>query len=221
MNIIGFSEKQQKILHLLGEEKEGITIERFTHSLEISRSAVHQHMVVLERDGLVTKSFSKKKVEKKGGRPSASFILTEKGIHIFPKQYNLMAEMLIKFIKQKLGSEELTECLKELGASLAETKKDALKNKPINEKIRITAGIMQELGYETQLSEGGPKESLVIDAYNCVFHDLAKSDPEVCEMDLSLLSSLLDSKIEHTCCMVKGGGRCRFLVHSLDKEQKE
>jgi predicted ArsR family transcriptional regulator len=215
MEIIGFSGTQQKILRFLVKEKEGMTVDQFSKLLEISRSAIHQHMTVLERDGLVMKSASKQT----GGRPGTTFVLTEKGIHIFPKHYSLFAEMLVKLIKQKLGSEELTVYLKDLGVLLAETRKNDLKNKPINKKIKMTADIMQELGYETQLSEGGPGESLIIDAYNCVFHDLAKSNPEICEMDLSLLSSLLDSKIEHTCCMAKGGGSCRFLVHSLDKDK--
>lgn len=213
MEIIGFNDTQQKILRFLVKEKEGVTVDQFSKLLEISRSAIHQHMTALERDGLVMKSVSKQT----GGRPGTTFVLTEKGIHIFPKHYSLFAEMLINLIKQKLGSEELALYLKELGVSLAETRKDALKNKPINEKIKMTADIMQDLGYETQLSEGEPGGNLIIDAYNCVFHDLANSDPEICEMDLSLLSTLLDSEIEHTCCMAKGGVRCRFLVHSLDK----
>jgi predicted ArsR family transcriptional regulator len=217
MEMIGFGEKQQKILHFLVEKKEGLTISQFSKLLEISRSSTHQHMTVLERDGFVRKSAS---MQTKG-RPGTTFVLTEKGIHIFPKHYSLFAEMLIKLIKQKLGSEELTVYLKELGVSLAETRKDAMKNLAINDKIKMTVDIMQELGYETQLSEGGPGENLIIDAYNCVFHDLANSNPEVCEMDLSLLSSLLDSNIEHTCCMAKGGGRCRFLVHSLNTDKKE
>jgi len=217
MEIIGFSETQQKILHFLVKEKEGMTVDQFTKLLQISRSAIHRHMTVLERDDLVKKSVSKQT----GGRPGTTFVLTEKGIHIFPKHYSLFAEMLIKLIKQKLGSEELAVFLKELGVTLAETRKDALKNLSINEKIKMTADIMQELGYETQISEGEPGENLIIDAYNCVFHDLAISNPEVCEMDLSLLSTLLDSNIEHTCCMAKGGGRCRFLVHSLNTDKKD
>lgn len=217
MEITGFSEKQQKILHFLIKEREGMTVDQFSKLLEISRSAIHQHMTVLERDGFIRKSASKRT----GGRPGTTFVLTEKGIHIFPKHYNLFAEMLIKMIKQKLGSEKLIEYLEELGVSLAETKKDALKNKPIDEKIKMTVAIMQELGYEAEITEGEPGENLIIDAYNCVFHDLAYQDNDVCSMDLSLLSSLLDSKIEHTCCMAKGGVRCRFKVLPLDKDKTE
>lgn len=217
MEINGFSEKQQKILHFLVKDKEGMTVDQFSKLLEISRSAIHQHMTVLERDGFVRKSASMQT----GGRPGTTFVLTEKGIHIFPKHYSLFAQMMINLVKQKLGSEELIKFLKELGVSLSETRKDALKNKPIDEKIKMTVAIMQELGYEAQVTEGDPGQNLMIDAYNCVFHDLAYHDTDVCEMDLSLLSSLLDSKIEHTCCMAKGESRCRFKVQPLDKEKTE
>ncbi len=205
------SEKQQKILRFLVKEKKGMTVDQFSKLLDISRSAIHQHMTVLERDGYVRKSA----FMKTGGRPGITFVLTDKGNHHFPKHYSLIAGMLINQIKQKLGSEKLIEYLKELGVSISETRKDELKNKPIDEKIKIVVDIMQELGYEAQIAEGGLGQNLMIDAFNCVFHDLAFSNTEVCEMDLSLLSSLLDSKIEHSCCMAKGESRCRFKVIPL------
>lgn len=215
MDIIGFSEKQRKMLQFLVKEKKGMTVDQFSKLLGISRSAIHQHLTVLERDGFVRKSTSMQT----GGRPGTIFVLTEKGEHVFPKHYSLFAKMLITLIKQKLGSEAMVEYLKELGVSLAETRKDVLKNKPIEEKIKMTAAIMQELGYETEIVEGEPGENLIIDAYNCVFYDLAYNNPEICEMDLSLLSTLLDSKIEHTVCLAKGGHSCRFKVHPLDKDK--
>ncbi len=39
-------------------------------------------------------------------------------------------------------------CLKELGVSLAETRKNALKNKPIEEKIKMTAAIILKKSVE-------------------------------------------------------------------------
>lgn len=213
MDIMGFSEKQQQILQFLVKKKTGMTIDQFSKLLEISKSAIHQHMTVLERDGYVRKFASMQT----GGRPGATFVLTEKGIHIFPKHYSLFAEMLINLIKHKLGSEELIKYLQELGVSLSETKKEALKDKPLNEKIDMTVAIMQELGYEAQKS----KQNRTIDAYNCIFHDLAYNNEEVCELDLSLLSSLLDSKIKQVCCMAKGDKQCRFRVLPFDKDKAD
>lgn len=209
---MGFGEKQQKILHFLMHEKEGLTVDQFFKCLEISKSAIHQHITVLERDGYIRKFAS----IQTGGRPGATFVLTEKGIHLFPKHYSLFAEMLINLIKRKSGSEKLVEYLQELGVLFSETKKETLKNKPLNEQIEMTVAILQELGYEAQIAEDESEQNLMIDAFNCVFHDLAYKNEEVCELDLSLLSSFLDSKIEHVCCMAKGESRCRFRVLPFD-----
>lgn len=212
MEIMGFGEKQKKILQFLVKEKEGMTIDQFSKLLDISKSAIHQHIMALERDGYVRKFAS---MQTKG-RPSTTFVLTEEGIHLFPKHYSLFAEMLISMIKNKLGSETLIEYLQELGISLSETKKDRLKNKSLDKKIEMTVVIMQELGYDAETTKAEADENLMIDAYNCIFHDLAYNNNEICELDLSLLSSLLDSKIEHVCCMANGDKQCRFKVLTED-----
>ena len=217
MAITGFSDKQQKILNFLLREKKGMTIEQFSKGLDISRNATHQHIVSLEKGGYIEKhSHIKTK-----GRPGATFVLTEKGFDLSPKHYSLFAEMLIGLIKNKLGSDQLLEYLQELGVSLSETKKEFLRNKPINEKVEMTVSIMQELGYEAELFEGESGQAPMIDAYNCVFHKLAQKNDDICQLDLSLLSSLLDNKIEHVCCMAKGDNLCRFKVVSLDKTNIE
>ena len=91
MAIMGFGEKQQKILEFLLVEKQGITVDQFSKHLDISRTAVHQHITVLERDGYVKKLASRQT----GGRPGTTFTLTDKGTHLFPKHYNLFSTMLI------------------------------------------------------------------------------------------------------------------------------
>jgi len=212
MSIAVFSEKQQMILQLLVQEKGGMTVDQFAQPLKISRSAIHQHMTVLERDGYLARSAT----IQTGGRPGTAYVLTDKGVHLFPKHYSLFADMLIKLIRQKIGSEGLVEYLHELGVSLSETKKDALKNKSLREQIEMTVLIMQELGYEARLESGKPDELPMIDAYNCIFHNLAYKNDEVCELDMSLLSSLLDSKIQRVCCMATGGKRCRFKILPSD-----
>ena len=208
MSLEGFSDKQQKILQTLVREKNGIAIEQFSKRLGISRNATHQHMATLEKEGYVKKH---EPIQTKG-RPGATFVLTNKGVHVFPKHYSLFAETLINLIRHKLGSKEMTEYLRDLGVSLAETKKETLKNKSLNEKIIMTVAIMEELGYEAQIAGDEPGRNMMIDAYNCVFHDLAHKNNEVCELDLSLLSTLLDSKIEQSCCMAKGDKLCRFKI---------
>jgi predicted ArsR family transcriptional regulator len=49
-----------------------------------------------------------------------------------------------------------------------------------------------------------------IEAHNCVFHDLAKADQAICEVDLALLRSLSGKTVDHRRCMARGEGSCRF-----------
>ncbi|MFA5530713.1 MAG: hypothetical protein WDA11_08600 [Thiohalomonadaceae bacterium] len=51
---------------------------------------------------------------------------------------------------------------------------------------------------------------LGITASNCVYHDLVREHPEVCEFDLELLSTFMDMDVEHVECTARGGRVCRF-----------
>jgi hypothetical protein len=42
----------------------------------------------------------------------------------------------------------------------------------------------------------------------------------VCDFDLALLSSLLNSEIEHVECMLRGGVACRFRVLKAARRRK-
>ena len=68
---------------------------------------------------------------------------------------------------------------------------------------------MDELGYDarTGANMGGAP---TIEADNCIFHELAMKNPEVCQFDLALLSGFSGSKVELNECMARGGHVCRF-----------
>lgn len=68
---------------------------------------------------------------------------------------------------------------------------------------------MEDLGHETGNVDIGSGEP-VIEASNCVFHQLAMGNPEICALDLALLSAFTDSAVDHQECMATGGHVCRF-----------
>jgi predicted ArsR family transcriptional regulator len=71
---------------------------------------------------------------------------------------------------------------------------------------------MEQLGYDAH-STVDASNTPVIEADNCVFHNLAMQNPEVCKFDLALLSSFTGSTVEHHECMAKAGNVCRFKFH--------
>lgn len=214
--VTAFGETQRQLLTLLLETKSGMSADALARTLDISRSAVHQHLTALERDGYVEKQSGKPR----GGRPGYAWRLTERGVHLFPKQYALFSDLLIRSLKENFGNDGLVEMLRGLGNDLAKDHALRLQGKPVEEQIKEVAEIMRNLGYDARTAPDPQAKLPLIDARNCVYHHLAREHREVCELDLALLSSLLNSDIEHVECMVRGGSACLFRVlNRKDKQQ--
>jgi DeoR family suf operon transcriptional repressor len=69
--------------------------------------------------------------------------------------------------------------------------------------------IMNQLGFKARLNAANGDQPS-IEAFNCIYHDLAQKFQEVCEFDRALITALLDRDIDHLECMAKGGGVCKF-----------
>jgi predicted ArsR family transcriptional regulator len=207
--IDGFGESQRRLLTLLLEQKQGQSADELSRALGISRSAVHQHLAALEAGGFVEKT----SLAPKGGRPGFSWRLTGRGVHLFPKQYALFSTLLIAGIRQQLGSEGLRRTMRSLGRALGEQNRPRVREDAPASKVETVAAIMGELGYRARTEPEPGRELPLIDARNCIYHDLAREHGEVCELDLALLEMLLDCDVEHVECMVRGGVACRFRMH--------
>lgn len=204
-----FESRQHQVLTLLQQHKSGLTIDDLVTRLEISRTAVNQHMVGLERDGLIKKSAQQKST---GGRPGWSYQITDEGINRLPKQYSWFSELLLDTLKEELGSERLEAYVKKVATSLVPQLREQLKGKDPKEHIRQVAGLLQNLGYQAQTEAAPSKKELpILTAHNCVYHDLAIKHPEVCTFDIALLEQLVNRKVDHQECMAKGGHACRFV----------
>jgi predicted ArsR family transcriptional regulator len=53
-----------------------------------------------------------------------------------------------------------------------------------------------------------------VEAYNCVFHALARAHPEVCRFDLAFMEAASGRPVQHLECLVRGGHACRFRLGS-------
>ncbi len=198
--------RQQALLKLLLKNKSGLTVVELSTQLKITRNAIRQHLVALEKEGLVAHGDSRPS----GGRPEQLYVLTDAGRELFPRHYSWFAQLVVESIKQESGAQALRERLGAMGAGVAQqlrSQNAGLENP--RQKVEKLSEIMEELGYDANtptLSDG----ALVIEADNCIFHHLAMANPEICQFDLDLLSTFTDSEVEHQECMAKGENVCRF-----------
>ena len=200
--------RQQQILKLLLENKLGLSIDAIATALEISRNAVQQHFIFLQKDGYI-KAHT---LNKTAGRPIRIFVLTEAGINCFPKQYAWLSEIILQDMKEEQGGEALLNYLHKLGNKLSQSLLPQFIGKNTNERIDTLLNIMDNLGFDARKIITSENEEDIIEAYNCIYHDLAQKHEEICEFDRTLISSLLDKTIDHEECMAKGGRVCRFKI---------
>lgn len=177
-------------------------------SLNISRNAVKQHLVGLEKQQLVKEAA----LTSTGGRPARNYTLTEKGVNSFPKQYAWFCNLLLSNLAAEMSTEALEKMMWNMGVKLAESLALQFSHKNAQQKLETLIELMQSLGYHAELEQR--EGQLSVKAINCVYHDLAKQHPELCQFDRALISTLLDSPVEQTECMAKQDCACRFRMCS-------
>lgn len=205
--------RQQALLKLLLKNKSGLTLDELSEYLKISRNAVRQHVSALENNGIVTEGVTRPS----GGRPEQLYVLTDEGKEFFPRNYSWFAQLMVESIAQESGVAGLRERLGTIGEGVAQqllSQNSVFKTR--EQKVEKLSEVMEELGYNTK-SFAVDSDALTIEADNCIFHNLAMKNPEICQFDLALLSTFTDSTVNHEECMAKGGNVCRFKFKAKDE----
>jgi DeoR family suf operon transcriptional repressor len=202
------SSRQHQILEYLLESRNGLSVDELAKALDISRTGVQQHFVVLERDGYIKKST----LNKTAGRPVTIYVITDKGNNYFPKQYAWFSELILSDLHQEIGPERFKAYMQKLGNKLADTLSGKFAGKNLTERVDALASIMTDLGFQVKVGSESDTESPDIQACNCIYHDLAQKYQDICEFDLALMSSLLDKEVEQLSCMAKGDCNCSFRI---------
>ena len=201
-----FGETRKRLLRHLLRHKSGASIDELAGAAGVTRTAVRQHLALLMRDGLVAAGGARPS----GGRPQNLFVLTAQGKETFPRRYSWFAQLLIEAIAKEHGNAGLRLRLARLASAVvAQLRQRAPGLASRKEKVEKLSEVMDELGYDARTgasAAGAP----TIEADNCIFHELAMKNPEVCQFDLALLAGFSGSKVELTECMARGGHVCRF-----------
>lgn len=198
--------RQKHLLRLLLKTKSGVTVDELAEGLKITRNAVRQHLAALESDGLVAPGATRPS----GGRPQQLYALTAKGKEAFPRHYSWFAHLVVESIRREHGTEGMGERLSAIGSEVAgqlRSRYPALE--PRAQKVEKLAELMDQLGYNAR-SAATAEKAPVIEADNCVFHELAMKNPAICQFDLAMMGAFTDSRVDHQECMARGGNVCRF-----------
>lgn len=202
-----FGDTQQRLLRQLLQSRDGLGVEDLCERLRITHNAVRQHLTTLTVRGLVQRL----QPVQTGGRPQARYGLTSEGRELFPRNYGAIAAALVAQLQLKIGDDEVGAMLQELGSTVAATQ-PALPDDSGEGLARALAERLDALGYEAIPARHG--DDWQVEAFNCVFHALAKRHPEVCRFDIAYMEGVSRRRVHHMECIVRGGHVCRFRLGS-------
>ena len=195
---------QQKLLRTLLAAPQGASVDMLCSALRVTHNAVRQHLTALIVAGFVERGDA----QPTGGRPQSRYLLLPAGRELFPRNYGLIATGVLEHLYANTGKAGVQALLAGLGQQLGAAAAERINTADDGETASALAEQLDALGYEAQAVQRDGETQ--IEAYNCVFHTLAKTHPDVCRFDLAFMTAATGRPVQHLECLVRGGQACRF-----------
>ncbi|HLB26472.1 MAG TPA: winged helix-turn-helix transcriptional regulator [Dehalococcoidia bacterium] len=198
---------RQHILEYLQRQGRA-TVKELGGLLGLTSTGIRQHLTVLERDGLVDAREERGRV----GRPTLVYSLTEKADSLFPKTYDALATVLLEEIRSSEGKERLHDLLHKVAERMAAPYAERIEGRPLPERVRETARIMEEQGCLVDVREADG--AYYIDEFTCPFPKVAQQDRSVCALHVDFVRVLTGGDTRLTQSLLRGERACCYRVRA-------
>lgn len=196
---------REKILHTLLSYP-GSTINELADTVGINGISIRHHLTSLEAEDLVVSSEERHGV----GRPRLIYSLTDKGVEKFPTNYLRLTRRLIGTLKEKMSEEEVKSLFSEIGVEIAQAHNEELVGKTIDEKIKMLKNLLTREGFIIEYEKDN--SSYEITSLSCPYYKVGIDFPEICNLDIHIISEFLSTPVNKTTCILNGDDRCTYNI---------
>ncbi|MBX0328503.1 DeoR family transcriptional regulator [Oscillochloris sp. ZM17-4] len=206
---IGFAPESGagKIVEHLQRHGEG-TVKDFAALLEVSATAVREHLVHLQADGLVVA-----RAERRGpGRPRLVYCLSEKAQSLFPKQYDRLISLLLRELIALEGADRVDQILDRVSQRLAGEYADRMQGTDIGARLGELRRLLEQRGVPAEVAPEGDGIRL----FACPYYDVAHMHPQVCSMERQMIEYVLGEKLDLQNSIREGAHSCSFTVRETE-----
>jgi len=182
------------------------TINELADAVGINGISIRHHLTSLEAEDLVVSSEERHGV----GRPRLIYSLTDKGVEKFPTSYLRLTKRLIGALKEKLTNEEISTIFGDIGLEIAQTHKDDFAGKPIEDRVKMLKNLLTREGFIIEYVKGN--DSYEITSLSCPYFQVGIDYPEICNLDIHIISEFLSAPVERKTCILEGDDRCTYHI---------
>jgi predicted ArsR family transcriptional regulator len=213
---------KQQLLVLL-KRTGSATVEEAAGALTVASMTARQHLLNLERDGLV----ESQRVRRSNGRPHYLYTLTTKGEDMFPRRYDLLARVLLDEVgeidAQQLAGMTATDrrshLIRRSADRLAERFRFDTSSRSLEKRIEAVTDVLRAIGGFAEWLH--TPDGYEIRDYNCVFASLVEEFDGCCEGHVRLITQLLEWPVTHESVQDGRVRCCRYIVSQTAGGQTE
>lgn len=185
----------------------GARAEELATALEITPSAVRQHLGALAGEGLVVYD------ERRGGpgRPKHVYRLTEAAESLFPKRYGDLAAEILEYVGDADPAmvERLFDRRRQRRIADAKVR---LAGRPFPDQVAELTAILDEDGYLAAVEPMDDGSYRIVE-HNCAILEVARKYGHACSSELEFIRKVLPSaKVERVQHMMAGAHVCAYEV---------
>jgi predicted ArsR family transcriptional regulator len=204
-------ETRQHILEILREHGEA-TVDDIVAQLQqrrgkITAVTVRHHLLRLQEEDLITEPQLRHRSTP--GRPQHVYMLTEKANAHFPNNYQRLAVGLLEQIRATLPPQSVNVILEGVAQGMAH-EAQIIPDIPLNQKMDLAVEYLNGRGYNAfwEKADGG----YILHTGNCPYHEIAKSNGTLCDMDMRLIATLTGIVPRRVAHIVEGDSTCAYML---------
>ncbi len=198
------STREQVLRVLL--QRETCSINELAEAVGINPISVRHHLNRLQAEGLV----EGKEVRHGVGRPKLVYSLTTAGREQFPTRYIQLTLRLLEQLKETMPPPLVRSLFTQMAIDLASEYQDEIDGLPIEERLKLIQELLRGEGFHVELDV--QENHYRLREVNCPYYHVGQSHPEVCSLDQTLISTLLDIPAQKIQCMLDGDSYCVYLI---------
>lgn len=181
--------------------------------LGVTASAARQHLVALERDGLL----EHRAVRAGPGRPRHLFALTPAGDALFPRAYAELTNELLEYVEDE-DPTLLERIFERRARRRLQRARERMARLGFPDRVRVVAELLDEDGYLAEFARRDDG-AFVITEHNCAVLSVALRYRHACSSELDFLRAALpEAEVTRIAHRINGGHVCAYLVRPADIE---
>jgi DeoR family transcriptional regulator, suf operon transcriptional repressor len=186
--------------------RERCTINELAEAVDINPISVRHHIAKLEADGTVTSAEEKHGV----GRPRRMYYLTEKGREQFPTRYIRLTVRLLEQLKEALPAPVVERIFEQMAKEMASNYRADFTGLTPESRLELLRRLLNNEGFSVDVKREG--DSYIIRESNCPYFHIGQNHPEVCSVDQTLISTILEVPAQKIQCLLHGDAHCTYVI---------